>query len=63
MSKLYGIICPSGRMMHRANKIDGSIEPAWYTERENLREFFSYDRDKVVILDTETLFVTIEDRL
>lgn len=66
MSKLYGIICSSGRQMYSTERAeDGSRinVPSWFTRRADLVAYFSPLSDKVVILNTETLEITLEDHL
>lgn len=38
-------------------------EPSWFATREELREYWSPGRDKVIILDTDTLNIRLEDNL
>lgn len=64
MSKLYGIICSSGKQMYRLGRLeDGTTvnEPSWFTERGKLLDYFNPSSDKVVILDTDTLTITLEE--
>lgn len=65
MSKLYGIICPTGRMMTTLGVVGGipTSVPAWYTDREELHKYFCPSIDKVVILFVDTLAIVIEDEV
>lgn len=59
MALIYGILCASGKLMYRA----ATGEPCWFTTRGELEEYWSPGVDQVVILDTETLNIVVEDKL
>lgn len=59
MALIYGILCSSGNMMYEE---DGKT-PCWFATRKELREYWCGGLDRVVILDTETLNIVVEDAL
>ena len=59
MALIYGILYASGKMLHKWD----SGEPCWFATREELRDYWCPRGDKVIILNTETLNIVVEDKL